>query len=194
MPTNPASPERPSGVVPYAREAGRYLGDLDTLARMRPAEVGRVIADIVRVESPIHRDEALRVLASLFLTRASKRSQEAFAYGLSAATRSGAVSERGDFLWVGDPASVRVRYRGRDCPVTKPELIALEELQAAVRLVLASEFGLAREALVASTARSLGFSRTGANLSRRIDDAVEALMAAGEVETDLHGFVVFAQQ
>jgi very-short-patch-repair endonuclease len=182
--------EPPAGVVPYAREMGRFLGVLDTLAQMNATEVGRVIADIVRVESPIHRDEALRVLASLFLTRASKRTQEAFISGLWAAARSGAVIERGEFLWASDTESVRVRYRGEGCPVTKPEFIAPEELQAAVKLVLASEFGLAREALLGSTARLLGFNRTGANLSAAIDVAVEALMRSGAITTDRHGFIV----
>jgi very-short-patch-repair endonuclease len=191
-PPRSKGPELPAGVVPYVREAGRYLGTLDALARMSSSEVGRVVADVVRVESPIHRDEALRVLASLFLTRASKRTQEAFTSGVWAATRAGAVVERGEFLWASDDESVRVRYRGEGCPVTKPELIAPEELQTAVKLVLASEFGLAREALVGSTARLLGFTRTGANLSLAIDGAIEALMGSGAVATDTHGFLVLA--
>jgi len=50
--------------------------------------VAAILVDIVSAEGPIHADEALRVLAEQFDTKASVRSREAFQRGLSAAISS----------------------------------------------------------------------------------------------------------
>jgi very-short-patch-repair endonuclease len=185
-------PPASNGVVPYERDESA-LGDHDALLRLSAPGLGAVIADIVRAESPIHRDEALRALAARFRTKASKRVQEAFLRGLGVALSKPGISERDGFLWAGDPARVRVRSRAGECPVTRPELIAPEEFRAAVRLAVASEFGLERGALVASTARLLGFSRTGASLGPAIESAIDALLASGELSADDHGHLVLAR-
>jgi very-short-patch-repair endonuclease len=175
-----AAPALPPGVVAYRREQ-KLLGTADELAR---ASVREIVAAIVAEESPIHVEEAARALAARFGTRASKRVQEAFDRGLA----SSGVTRRGDFLWSEEP--VRVRYRGDGCPVVRPELIAPEEFEEAVRLALAREFGATREALAASTARLLGYSRRGPSLSAAIDSAIDALLATGAVRRDSHGFLV----
>ncbi len=177
------------GVEPYLRST-TVLGDHEALVALRATEVGALVAEIVREESPVHAEEALRALAARFETRASKRTQEAFARGLAAAEASGAVSRRGEFLWHRDAGAARVRRRGPHAPVTKPEHIAPEELEAAVRLVLGREFGIARDPLVSGTARLLGFSRAGASLAAAIEAALDRLIAAGEVTTDANGFLV----
>ncbi len=194
-PRRPVSSERAEeepesgGVEPYVRTAV-VLGDHETLAGLRASEAGAVVAEIVREESPVHMDEALRALAARFATRASKRSQEAFARGLAAAESSGAVVRRGEFLWHRDSGDARVRSRGLGCPVTKPEHIAPEELEAAVRLSLGREFGVARDPLVSGTARLMGFSRAGPSLAYAIEAALDRLLASGEVATDANGFLV----
>jgi hypothetical protein len=135
-------------------------------------------------------DEAIRVVASYFATRASTRSREAFHRGLRAAAARGLVVERGEFLWRAGGDHVRVRLRGSDCPVTRPELIAPEEFEAAVRLVLKREFGLRRDALVSGAARLMGFGRAGQGLVAALEAAVDRLAAAGAIGEDSHGFLV----
>ena len=180
---------RNDAVVPYTRRNASH-GDHGMLVSMRPAQVANVVVEIVREEWPIHVDEATRAVAARFDTRASKKTQEAFAQGLATAIVMGGVARRGDFLWAGQPSEVRVRRRDGDCPVTKPELIAPEEFMAAVRLVIGREFGVAREAVASSVAKLMGYARSGGALAAAIEDAVDRLVAAGEVVLDSQGFLV----
>lgn len=184
----------PRGVVAYERAPLGNLGDLDTLARLRGPAIADVLATIVRAESPIHRDEVERVLAAAYQTRVSKRCHEAFAIGLAALLAHDEFAERGDFVWYGAVDAVSVRWRAGDCPVTKSELIAPEEFERAVRLTVENEFGMRRAALVASTARLMGFARSGPTLNERIEAAVGVLLARGDLEIDHHEHIVAASE
>jgi len=73
--------------------------------------------------------------------------------------------------------------------VTKAELIAPEELEDAVRLVLRQQYGLKSEAAVESTARLLGFSRTGSKLKAALEQAIERLDQRGEIKLDASEYV-----
>lgn len=184
-----APPPTDPGTVRYVR-TGRVYGTLDELAHMRADAVATIIADIVREEGPIHEDEAIRVLGARFGTRASKRVQEAFHLGVQYALRTELIARRGAFFWEQNGDGVRVRRRDEGCPVTKPELIAPEEFRAAVRVTLEREFGLKRDALVPSTARTLGYSRLGTAIEAAIATAVEELIEEGAVVEDSNGFLV----
>jgi hypothetical protein len=87
-----------------------------------PPALAQVVAKLVAEESPIHRDEAQRVIASFYETRASKSLLEVFEQALVLAMREGTVVQRGDFLWHADmhnTVRMHVEYqmgRGRDIP------------------------------------------------------------------------------
>jgi hypothetical protein len=101
----------------------------------------------------------------------------------------GLVRKRGEFLWPGDEREVNVRLRGENCPVTRPELIAPEELEAAVVLALRQQYGLKAEAAVEATARVMGFARTGGKLKSAIEEAIRRLEERGEIRLDSADYV-----
>ncbi len=189
-PTDDAAAAIPVGFVPYPARDARPLGDVDDLVEARPARVAEWIAALVTREGPLHVDEAQRVLAAAFGTRATARPREAFERGLAGLVATGRCARRGAFLWPSGLASAPVRWRGGDCPVVDPDLVAPEEWDAAVRATLAAEFGAPREGLVAATVRRLGFQRGGPRIKACVEASVDRLLASGEVAPDPHGDLV----
>jgi len=189
-PPPPPETRLPEGVVEYPARSIRILGDQADLLRLAPTKLADILCGLVAAEAPIHQDEAMRVIAEMFSTRTSARSREAFDRALSAAISAGRIARKGEFLWHKPSSTPLVRYRGNSCPVTRPELIAPEEFEQAIRLVLAAEFGLTHEALAASTARLMGFARSGANLRASIESAIARLIRRGDIQADHSGFLV----
>ena len=188
-----SAPLLPAGLVPYRRTTPLRPGRVETLLAARPERAAQEILSIVREEGPVHVDEALRVLAARYDARATARPREAFDRGLERAVAAGDVVRRGDFLWPKGLAESAVRWRGEGCPVTDPALIAAEELEAAVRATLVAEFGGPADAVIASTARRLGWSRTGPAVRSALASALEALLVRGDAVRDAQGDVLPAR-
>ncbi len=184
----------PEGVVRYERCAIRHRGDQSALLAAPPARIVDLVADIVAAEGPVHIDETTRVLAEMYSTRASSRTRAVVDVAVAVAVTARRVVRRGDFLWRVEDAHPRIRHRGDGCPVTKPELIAPEEYEAAIRFVLGKEFGLGPESLAASTVRLLGFHRRGTQLQTQIEVAISRLRSSGDIVADNAGFLVLAKK
>ncbi|KAB8145742.1 DUF4011 domain-containing protein [Chloroflexia bacterium SDU3-3] len=176
-------------VIPYASSSFRQPSWSHTFELTPTAALADIIVQIVLDESPIHEEEVQRVVAAFFHTRASKRIQDVCSRILPALARDGRIRQQGLFLWAPAMEDAPIRARADTCPVLKPELIAPEELQAAVRQVLREQFGLQRDALITSTSRLLGFRRCGSALEQAISTAVEALIANGSLVRDGQGFL-----
>jgi hypothetical protein len=143
---------------------------------------------LVRTEGPIHEDEAIRVLFG----RVSAPSRALFEKAIDEARKLGTVIQRQDFLWSSDGAKAPVRWRGDDCPVTSPELIALEEFAECALAVLRAEFGLPLDALIQRTLRKMGFARSGAHLVDRVNRALAKLREEKRVVVDSNDVLVVA--
>jgi hypothetical protein len=179
--------------LPYRASPLRQTSAPLPLWQTLPTVVAQYIAQLVADESPIHMEEAQRVLAAYTGTRVSKSVREAFEEGLRLAVARNMIRRRGEFLWANEVERPPVRIRGDDSPVAKPELIAPEELQEAVRLALAREFGLQEDALIISVSRLLGFRRCGAKLEAAIREAIAHLLDQGDIVRDGQGFLVLQQ-
>ena len=180
-------------IQPYAVASLRSGKSQKTLSDIPPSVLTNIVTRVVQTEAPIHVDEVRRVIASFFATRATKRTQEQIDLGIQGAIAQNHVNQRGAFLWAPDVDTSPVRFRGHDCPVVNPNLIASEELQEAVKLALTREFGLRQDALISSTSRLLGFRRCGANLEAAIGTAIEQLRSQGTITPDGEGFLILRQ-
>lgn len=188
----PATPSSAGNSVPYASSRFRQPSSSHTFEMSTTAERIDMIVQIVHDESPIHEEEIERVVAAFFRTRASKRIQEVCRHIIASLVRDGYIHRQGPFLWSPAMQEPPIRARAETCPVLKPELIAPEELQCAVRQVLREQFGLQRDALITSTARLMGFRRCGSALEHAIGTAVETLIADGALVRDGQGFLTLA--
>jgi very-short-patch-repair endonuclease len=184
----------PPGIEPYThhRDAAPR-GDTDDLLQLSAEELSVIVKELVEIEGPIHEDEAMRVVAEMFQARVSPRSREAFDRALGRAIEFGLISRKEEFLWSPDKHELKIRHRGEPCPVTKPEWIPPEELEAAVRLAIRQQYGLKSEAAVDCAARLLGFPRTGPKLKAAFEQAMNRLGERGEVELDASGYITLKE-
>lgn len=157
--------------------------------RLPTETLGELLKELVEVEGPIHEEEAARAVAEMYQARVSPRMREGFDLALEHAVDYGLVLKRGEFLSAADGREPVVRLRGEGCPVTRPELIAPEELEAAVVLALRQQYGLKSEAAVEATARLMGFARTGGRLKVALEEAIRRLDERGEIRLDSSDYV-----
>jgi very-short-patch-repair endonuclease len=186
--------ELPPGVVTYAhrRDAPR-VGNAESFLHLSSDRWAEIVGQVVAVEGPVHIDEALRVCAEIYGARVSAQPRRIFEQAVQKLIGDHSITRRGEFLWAnlpgGDHSEVPVRHRGNGCPVTRAELIAPEELEAAAKLVLRQQFGLKFDAITEGVARLLGFARTGPKLKDAIGGALVRLDQRGEIHVDGSQFV-----
>ena len=183
------SPLESQELQPYEPAVLGKRGTMEDMAAATPNDLAELIIEVVDTEGPVHLDRALRVVASSFEARATKRPREIFQRGMLIAQSQGRIVTRGEFLWPRGMARPRIRFRGEDCPVTETEYIANEELQAAILQVLRLEMGLPPDDVVESTRRWLGFKRSGRRLTASLEAARDALIASGTIQVDEDGYL-----
>jgi len=170
------TPYAPLTAAPYmnAEGMGQYAGR--ELLEAPLSQVARAVAHVVSVESPVHVDEVITRVASMWATRAGSRIQARILEACQAVEREGLVRRRGSFLW--SPSdSVTVRSRaGTRVPA---ERIAPEEYEAALLAALAGGHGFTRPQLTAEVRAVLGFGRTGAALDEAIGGTIDRLLTSG---------------
>ncbi|MDP9173313.1 MAG: DUF4011 domain-containing protein [Planctomycetota bacterium] len=187
--------EPPPGTVLYKHDRNsKPIGNVDKLLAMPAIQLAEIIRKIVAGESPIHMDEALHACAGLFDAKATQRPREVFEKAVGYAIAAGLFERQESFLWTKKSADIHVRFRGGDCPVTDPEMIATEEIQAAIRLVLKQQFGLKTEAVSESAVRVFGFARTGPKWKSAIEYALAQMNERGEIRTDGAGFITLVHE
>jgi hypothetical protein len=147
----------------------------EELHLVAPELLAAAVEDVVRVEGPVHIDEVIRRIRTIWgLQRAGNRIREAIAQGVQIAIVKQVIARDGEFLHV-PHAAVLVRRRNGD-PPARVELISDAEFAEAFQLVLRSEFATPREELIDAAARRVGIQLTsngvGSRLAAIIDDEV----------------------
>ena len=156
------------------------IGELHQVA---PEMLAAAVEDVVRVEGPVHVDEVVRRIRTLWgLQRAGNRIREAIERGVQIALRRRVVARDGEFLRLPD-APVVVRRRNGD-PPARVELIADVELAAAVEHVLRVEFATPRCELIDAAARRVGIQATSSAVAARLGTVIDAEVRGGRLTLD----------
>lgn len=144
-------------------------------------ELARAVTQVVEVEGPVHVEEVVRRIRSLWgVRRTGQRIQRAVKRGIALAARSGTVRERGKFLWRPHSDEVPVRRR-MDDPSPRMDLICDEEVMEAARLVLKQQFDTPLPDLVVQVSRVLGFQATREGTVEWIEKIISKMVEAGEL-------------
>ncbi|HYI13084.1 MAG TPA: DUF3320 domain-containing protein [Thermoanaerobaculia bacterium] len=152
----------------------------EELHLVAPELLAAAVEDVVRVEGPVHIDEVVRRIRTIWgLQRAGNRIREAIDGGVRIAMRKQAVARDGDFLRL-PHAPVIVRRRNGD-PPARVELISDAELAEAVQLVLRSEFSTPREELIDAAARRVGIQVTTSGVASRLSGVIETEVRCGRL-------------
>lgn len=173
---------RPAGVPYRAWEASIDLSPYDLLT-VPPDALARTIAAIVDQEGPIHRELLTqRLREATGIGRAGSKIQAAIGAGIDAASRSGAVEERGEFLY--RPGNAPLSPRDRSAlkgEERKAEWVAQEEIAAAIEVVVGRSYGIARDDLPRGVRDVLGFSSASSRMSERVLATADLLVTQGRL-------------
>ncbi len=133
---------------------------------------------IVRKESPVHVDAVARRIAATYrIERAGSNVRRIVERAIKLGVSERVFRLQGEFLWSDNDVIPRVPRPG-DNP--RPiEEVAVEEIGAAVEVIVEREIGISRDSLVKTTARILGYDRSGAKVESRIGEAIDNLLANG---------------
>ncbi|MBO0359505.1 DUF3320 domain-containing protein [Hymenobacter sp. BT186] len=142
------------------------------------------LAQVVRIESPIHIEEATRRLAQASgATQVGARIRKTVQAAALLATNLRHLRRQGDFLWENTMQQPPLRDRSQlPASVRKLLLVAPEEVALALRTVVEQSFTLPREAVFLPTVRLLGFSRLSEEMRQYLEPMLAELLAKGELE------------
>ena len=142
------------------------------------------VVEVVRVEGPVLAAEVTRRIADAAgVKRIGSRIQVALEQAIENAARKGTIRRRGDFLWPAGLERPVVRDRGGlPASARRLELVAPEEIEAAVGLVVADAFGMEQAAIPPAACRLLGFPRVGDEMRARVDTVVAKMVAEGRLQ------------
>ncbi|RUL86458.1 DUF3320 domain-containing protein [Tautonia sociabilis] len=185
-------PELPA-LPPY--EAARLeVGPDESDPAALPAEtLAAWVAEVVRVEGPVHETEVVRRIAeAVGLKRLAGRPKEAIERAATAPFRDGGpVRRRGAFLWPSDLERPRPRDRSAlPASSRRLEYVCPEELASAVERVVADAFRVDPDDLPAAVCRLLGFPRTTDEMRARVASVVDGLLSSGRLERQGHRLAI----
>ncbi len=153
-------------------------------------ELSRAVVEVVRIEQPIHFDEMVRRIRTLWgLKRSGHRIHAVLMEATKLAQQSERIFQEGPFLWMGGGERLcKPRHRKGD-PAPKIDMICDEEIAEAIKIVLKCQFRTAREELAKVTARSFGIHAVHETTSNRILKVVDKLLQAGVLRKTEMGMV-----
>ena len=151
------------------------------------SQLAEWISEVVRVESPIHRQEVVtRIRTAARVGRAGSRIQQRMERAILHGVRSSMFEQRGDFLWRAGHQTPDVRRRAGKLPDTakalrKIEMIAPEEIGQALHHAVNDSFGISEDEAVNEACRLFGFQRTGPKITSRVQRIVKQLLREGRL-------------
>jgi hypothetical protein len=170
---------------------------VNTHGELHEASLSRLanaVAAVVSVEGPIHTDEVVRRVRTLWgLRRTGDRIRKAVNRGISYATKQKLVRNQQQFLWPPQDRILKPRRRTGE-PPPRIELICEEEIAKAIKLVLEHQFATSKEDLIIQASRILGIQATRGSVSKRINDVIGLLLNQETVKILPNGMVDLAKR
>lgn len=161
----------------------------------QPARLlAQAVFNVVQVEGPVHFDEVVRRVRSLWgVKRSSGTIHDAISTAISLAEQTGKIRWASDFLWpVEDrPIPVRCRCGG---PPPRIDLICDEEIAEALRLILRRQFATLPDDLAVRCIRLLGIQVSHANTLERVYRVIQRLVSDGILQEMPNGMIDLAQR
>ena len=141
------------------------------------------IQDVVKIESPVHLDEVERRIATAVgVSRIGNRIQNTVKTAARQAARSDSVEIKGKFLYWTEQEEITVRDRS-ELPSTsrKLDLIAPEEIEAAIKQIISDAFGIEREELAREVCKLFGFRSVSGDMRQGVGKVIEGLIEEGQL-------------
>ena len=168
---------------PYTLAAPKVTTGGLQLHEVSPFGLIGPIAEVVRVESPVHVDEvARRITNAAGLKRTGARIRDTIDRAIRLSTQRNKVVRAGDFLWDPNIGQPNVRSRSESPPQLKRiEYIAPEEVYEAIRTAVKHSFGISRDDAATYAGTLLGFGRLSQRMRESISSHVSELIDRGDL-------------
>lgn len=146
-----------------------------------PQKLAVWLEAIVRIESPVHIDEAAkRLVEAAGLSKVGSRIKAAIQQAAVFAAQSSSIRKNGDLLWSVTMKTPVVRDRSELPAVSrKIQLIAPEEIGEALVMATTSAFAISEDALIADCGRMFGFARVTEDMKEAISRVLKKTLADG---------------
>jgi very-short-patch-repair endonuclease len=147
-------------------------------------ELSNVATRVVHVEGPIHENEVVRRMTTLWgLARTGRRITDAVHAAIKCAEKSGKIRSAGEFYWHSDQTDfpIRNRERVKSAGLKKPEMLPPCELQSGICEFVAHHVSTTPDETVKAIGRMLGFRSTSRQLRERIEAEIDALIVQSEL-------------
>ncbi|MEZ0472670.1 DUF3320 domain-containing protein [Luteimonas salinilitoris] len=152
---------------------------------MVPADaMADIVRDIVEVEGPVHRDEVVARVRTLWgLQRAGGRIQAAVDAGIATALGRRLIERSHSFFLSLLNQEVKVRDRTEVASLTlrRPDYLPPQEIDRAIVTIVQKNLGATVEELVLHVSRQLGYRSTSGQLRALIEDRVGGLLEDGSL-------------
>jgi very-short-patch-repair endonuclease len=189
---NSEVPSEPPPLVIQSQSGTKYkfakirvsLG-IEELHEVSREQLGNWLQQVVSVESPIHWLEAAKRIADAAgVQRVGNRIQQAFQSACTYGYRYKMFENRKGFLWTYEPAPILVRDRSDFQPQQKKiELVAPEEICAAIEQAVKESYGIAAEDVAVAACRRLGFARVTEDMRASVEEQRDRLITRGRLES-----------
>ncbi len=168
------------------------MADADEIARRIPPhglgseqipvpDMAQVVKYVVDQESPVHREEVKRRIATAAGTRMGARVRQNLDNAIEHAENNGLSRCDGDFIYAAD-GEITVRDRsnlsGRDKNI---ELVADDEIALAIVRTVESSYEMWAEEVAVHASRMLGFGTTTAKVRNRVEPIARKLVQDGDL-------------
>ena len=137
------------------------------------------IAEVVRVEGPVHVSEVRRrIVNAVGVARIGGRIKQNLDWAIGNAERKGMIVKKGEFLWSTEMNVPVVRDR-RDIQGKRIEMVSPEEIAAALRMIVKHSYGMDRKEAAMEAARLLGFRNIPKSTQRTLQ-ILKKLIESGD--------------
>ena len=150
-----------------------------------PADyLAELIKAIVDIEAPVHEAEVTkRLMESFGVSRTGSRISENVGAAIKHGHRNKLFHYAGGFVYADKTCAAKARNRSAFEPSErKIELIAKEELDAAILEVVKMGFSISPDAAVSGALDMLGFGRASANIVSTMNARIKSLLRAGHLK------------
>lgn len=144
------------------------------------------ITEVVKIESPVHFDEvARRMVEAAGLSKVGSRIRYTLTQACNYGHQSGLIKLKGEFLWHIDMDEPLIRDRSQlPGGSRKMQLIAPEEISAAIRQVVSESIAIIDEAAVSLVAKLFGFSRVTEDMKQMLLEAIKSTEVQGYIKRE----------
>jgi very-short-patch-repair endonuclease len=151
---------------------------LDDLHNTSRSTLGQWIREVVRKESPIHEDVAMRrVTHAAGVSRMGSRIREALQEAVQYAVQKGWIKKKRHLLLLPDQEDIPVRDRSDlEGRMRDIEYVPGPEIAAAARQIAEVSYGIDKDELIQQVGRKLGFRRVGSKIRERIGSIIDTML------------------